>query len=204
MQSRRSVLTLIIGSAVAIRVGGASAVAAADARVFVDQLGSRAIEALTGVDVSQQEREERFRGLLNEYFDLPSIGKFVLARYWRAATDEERAEFLGLFETLIVQSYAARFTEYTGERFVVSDVVASGKPGYSMVRSVVQRPSGEEIRVEWLVLERGGGQKIEDVKIEGVSMAQTFRSEFASVIQGGGGTVAALIGALREKTGVSQ
>ncbi len=200
--SRRQLIALGIGAAVALPLGvGHPALALADARVFVDQLGAQAVEALTGPEISEQEREERFRTLLNEFFDMPGIGRFVLARYWKSATEEERAEFLGLFETLIVQAYARRFTEYSGERFLVSEVVQEGRPGYTTVRSVVQRPTGEDIRVDWLVLDKDGGQKIEDVKIEGVSMAQTYRSEFASVIQGGGGKVAALLAALRKKTG---
>jgi len=40
---------------------------------------------------------------------------------------------------------------------------------------------------------------IVDVKIEGVSMVQTYRSEFAEVIQNNGGKVAGLIEALRKK-----
>jgi phospholipid transport system substrate-binding protein len=193
-------LGLLAAGAMALPAMVGSREAAADARIFIDALGDKALEALTG-DIGQDVREQRFRELLNEFFDMRSIGKFVLARYWKVATDEEKDEFLGLFETLVVQAYAQRFTEYSGERFNVIEVTADAKPGYSTVRSVVERPEGEDVRVDWLVLEENGVSKIEDVKIEGVSMAQTYRSEFASVIQSKGGKVAGLITALRDKTG---
>jgi len=46
----------------------------------------------------------------------------------------------------------------------------------------------------------GSNFAIVDIVVEGVSMAVTQRSEFASVIQSKGGTVKGLIDALRAKT----
>ena len=43
--------------------------------------------------------------------------------------------------------------------------------------------------------------KISDVSVDGISMAVTQRSEFASVIQHSGGQLQGLIAMLREKTG---
>jgi phospholipid transport system substrate-binding protein len=200
--SRRDVLALIGTAAVALPISRSSwAIASGDIGTFIDQLGVRAIEALTGTDITQEIREQRFRTLFEEFFDLPGIGKFVLARYWRVATPEEQAEFLDLFVALIVRTYAQRFTEFSGEKFKLQDIVPESAAGYHTAHSIVERPSDEYIRVDWLVREHNGVLKIEDVKVEGLSMAQTYRSEFASVIQGGGGKVAALLDALRNKTG---
>lgn len=199
MLSRRRLFALVIASVAAVPAAGIAA--AGDAGGFVDRLGTEAIKALAAPELSREDRETRFRDLLGEFFDLPGIGKFVLARYWKVASEEERAEFLGLFETLIVRSYAQRFDEYSGENFQVSEVVPAGQPNYTLVRSLVDRSEGEPIRVDWLVLDKGGVEKIEDVKIEGISMAQTYRSEFAAVIQSSGGKVAGLNDSLRQKIG---
>src|SRR5215510_6496476 len=86
-----------------------AAVATAEAQKFIGSLGDAAISSLTGANLSEGERENRFRSLLESHFDLPGISKFVLARYWRAASDAERADFRRLFETLLVQAYAKRF-----------------------------------------------------------------------------------------------
>jgi hypothetical protein len=51
----------------------------------------------------------------------------------------------------------------------------------------------------WLVNDNGA-YKINDVIIEGISMAVTQRSEFASVVQRNGGQVRGLIVLMREKT----
>jgi phospholipid transport system substrate-binding protein len=45
-----------------------------------------------------------------------------------------------------------------------------------------------------------GAYKINDIIIEGISMAVTQRSEFAAVVQRNGGQVRGLIALMREKT----
>ena len=176
----------------------------ADANVspseFIASLGDRAVSALTGSQLSREERETRFRELLETHFDVPAIGKFVLGRYWRAATDEEKQEFLKLFEELLVKSYARRFAEYSGESFEVRNVRNEGN-GESLVQSLVVRPNAENIRVDWRLRSDNSDFRILDVIVEGLSMAVTQRDEFASVIQSKGGKVAGLIDVLRQKVG---
>ena len=171
----------------------------ADAQKFIDSLGEAAISSLTGTDLSEDERETRFRGLLESHFDLPGISKFVLARYWRVATDAERADFRRLFEDLLVQAYAKKFAEYAGERFKVSGALANDD-GSITVNSLIDRPNGDQIRLDWRV-EDASGLKISDLIVEGVSLRTTYRSDVGSVIQNGGGKVASLLDALRQKTG---
>lgn len=192
--------------AAACAAGFALAVPAAADNVspseFIAGLGDRAVSALTGPDLTRQEREVRFRELLDTHFDVPAIGKFVLGRYWRVATEEERQEFLQLFEELLVKSYARRFAEYSGERFEVRNV-RQEQDGQALVQSMVIRPGAENIRVDWRLRSENSDFRILDVIVEGLSMAVTQRDEFASVIQSKGGKVAGLLDVLRQKVGQS-
>jgi phospholipid transport system substrate-binding protein len=176
-----------------------AAPAPADAQKFIDELGDSTVKSLTGPDLSEAERDTRFRSLLESQFDLPGISKFVLARYWRAASDAERADFQRLFETLLVQAYAKKFAEYAGERFKVSSSLANDD-GSITVNSLINRSNGDVVRLDWRVAD-AGGLKISDLSVDGISLRTTYRSDVASVIQNNGGNVAGLLGALREKTG---
>src|SRR2546423_4195133 len=100
----------------------------ADPRAFVGSLGARAIEVL-GPSVPPQQRQARFRELLQNDFDVPSIGQFVLGRYWRAATPQEQQEFLQLFQEYVVQAYSARLGEYGGGALPGSGRRAAGGEG---------------------------------------------------------------------------
>ena len=177
----------------------AQAAAPADAQKFIDDLGETTVRSLTGSNLSEAERDSRFRSLLESQFDLPGISKFVLARHWRGASDAERADFQRLFETLLVQAYAQKFAEYAGERFKVSSSLANDD-GSITVNSLINRPNGDVVRLDWRVAD-AGGFKISDLVVDGISLRTTYRSDVASVIQNNGGNVAGLIGALRQKTG---
>ena len=172
---------------------------ASGAQRFVRTLAGEAIGTLAGRDVTQAEREQSFRRLLVAHFDVQVIGKWALGRYWRVATPAEQQEYLALFEDFIVTSYASRFREYTNEQLEIADVVKSAdEDGGLMVHSLIVRDQPKPIRVDWRIA-TAGGYKIVDVVVEGVSMVQTQRSEFGSVILRNGGKVSGLITELKLK-----
>jgi phospholipid transport system substrate-binding protein len=199
MRVIRTILFAVAVAFVAAPAGADDANPAASA--FMQSLGSKAIAEMTDPTLPQSERQARFRTLLDEHFDVPSIARFTLGRYWRTATDEQRTEFRKLFEDFIVQSYSARFAEYHGESFQVAGSSAD-ESGTIVVHSKIDMPSSEDIRVDWHLRAADGGFVIVDIVVEGVSMAVTQRSEFASVIQSRGG-VAGLLEALRAKSAQS-
>jgi phospholipid transport system substrate-binding protein len=168
---------------------------------FINDMGKRAIDVLTSTK-SEAERESNFRKLFDEGFDVPAIGRFVLGPYWRTATEDQRKEFLTLFEAYVVHAYTVRFNEYNNEQFKV-DAAKADSDASSLVSSQIVRGGGAPpVKVDWRVVKAAdSGYKISDVIVEGVSMAVTQRQEFASVIQRGGGQLEALLKLLREKTG---
>ncbi len=165
---------------------------------FIMALADKAIAGLTDFNVPLPERTTRFRVLLNEGFDVQHIGRFVLGRFWRSASEEERAEYLRLFEDFIVHSYATRFREYAGENLKVVGTRAAAD-GEAYVLSDLLRPSGPPVRVEWRLRRDNSGFKIVDVLVESVSMSITQRDDFSATIQRAGGRVEGLLTVLRDK-----
>ena len=165
---------------------------------FISSMASKAISALTEEGISREQRVARFRELLNDNFAVKSIGRWALGRYWRKATYAERSEYLQLFENLIVTSYVDRFEKYSGETLTVTKTEVK-KAGDAIVFSQITRSEGvSSIKVDWRVRTKEGEYKIIDVIVEGISMGQTQRSEFASVIRKNGGKVKGLIAKLRQ------
>ena len=195
---RRSLLAAALALAGGAVAPALPAAAAADPAALIRELGNRALEVL-GKNVGSTERAARFRQLFREDFDVPAIARFVLGRYWRIATEAEQQEFVRLFEGYIALAYANRLAEYSGETL---KVVGSRPDGdASLVTSEIIRPNGAPpAKVDWRVTRADGAYKITDVVVEGVSMAVTQRSEFASVIQRNGGKVEGLLAMLRQKT----
>ena len=169
------------------------------AEAFISSLADQAIKALTVPDISQDEREKRFRVMLNDNFAVSTIGRWVLGRYWKRATEAQRAEYLALFENLLVVTYVDRFSKYTGENLkVVKSMLHNPKD--ALVFSELVHEGTQSIQVDWRVHTKDSVTfKIVDVMVEGMSMGQTQRSEFASVIRQNGGKLEGLLSILRKR-----
>jgi len=195
--TRRSILTAPLVLLVAALAP--ALLAAADPAGVINNLGNRALEVL-GKNVTPAQRVARFHELFRDDFDVPGIARFVLGRYWKTATAEQQEEFVRLFEDYIALVYSSQLAAYSGETLKVTGSRAD--PEGAIVASEIIRPSGAPpVKVEWRLTDQHGIYKIRDVAVDGISMAVTQRSEFASVIQRNGGQVQGLIAMLREKTG---
>ena len=176
----------------------APAAAAADPAAVINDLGNQALEVL-GKDVTSSQRDARFRELFHHDFDLPTIARFVLGRYWRLATPSQQQEFIRLFAEYTALAYSNRLAEYSGETLKVTG--SRAEPDGSIVTSEIVRTGGAPpAKVDWRMARTDDGYKITDVIIEGISMAVTQRSEFASVIRRHGGQLEGLLTVLRAKT----
>jgi phospholipid transport system substrate-binding protein len=196
---RRALSLPIVVLAFGLSASGLRAAPPSDAAGFIDDLVSRALKTLENKNADDQARSAQFRQLLDEDFDMPRISKFVLGRYWNDASDEDKRQFQKLFEDYVVRSYAARFSEYSGEIVKITNSRPESETS-TLVQSQIVRPNGgPPAKVDWRVRKNAGGFKIIDVDVEGVSMVLTQREEFSSVIQRSGGSLAGLNRELEQK-----
>lgn len=198
--SRRALCAALAASVVAPALPWAAAPGAAErARALIENLGDEGVALLTGEAMPREVWIGRFRDLVNRYFALDAIGRWVLGRHWRRATVAERRTYLALFEDLIVYGYAERFSEYAGETLEVERAVE--EPGDTVtVRShIVRAETGDRIGVDWRVGYHEDTYRIVDILVGGTSLSHTMRSDFASTVRQHGGTVAGLIGVLDDK-----
>jgi phospholipid transport system substrate-binding protein len=180
-------------------LAAAPAAAATDPAGFVTELGEKTLDIINKRP-PKPERDQRFRSILREGFDMTALSRFVLGPHWRSATEAQRQEFMKLFEDWIVSAYGERFSQYSGEQFKVVGQRPEGD-AVTLVNSQIVRPNGgPPIKVDWRVAKAGSEYKISDVVVEGISLMVTQRQEFASVIQRNGGQLEALLKILREKT----
>ena len=165
---------------------------------FIDKMASDAISFLGNADLSVEQKQKKFNRLLTRSFDMNTIGRFALGRYWRTASAEQRDEYQALFREMIVDVYSRRFGEYDGQKLEIRGSRKDSEKDVT-VQSFIVPDSGSEIQVDWRVRHKNGQYKVIDVMVEGVSMALTQRSDFSSVIQRGGGDLSVLIAHLREQ-----
>ena len=168
------------------------------AKKFIEDTGNKVIQILVDKSTPLSQRQDQFRQVIQEKFDMRSIGQFVLGRYWKQATKDQKDEFLKLFEDSVVESYSHQFDNYTNEKLNVTNGRPSSKGGV-IVTSKITRSSGAPLQVDWKIFKVNGKLRILDVIVSGVSMSITYRSDYANAYNSHGGSIQGLLTALRAK-----
>ena len=180
---RRVVMCLAASAAVTLFVQPASA---ADPAKLIETVAGEVIDIVktrTGAD-----RQNAIKKVLQTNFDMNAMGRSALGIHWNQTSEAQRTRFLAAVETAEARAYSERFGQYAGQTLTVGKVTTRPN-GVSIVDSRLNQSTGQPIKLEWEVR----GAVVTDVKVEGVSMVMTRRSDFNSYIQNNGGTVEPLI-----------
>lgn len=176
-----------------------AAVDAGNAKAFVEKVTQEGLVDIINSNVSQQEKDRRFEKLFNEALDLKFIGQFVLGRYWRTATPEQKKEFIEVYRQLNVKTWSKRFDEFRGKKFIFNGTSPSSSANQIFVNSSVPMDQGNPASVVWRVKQSGNSFKIVDIIIENVSLAITARNEYTAFIKKSPNGIDGLIKDLKAK-----
>ncbi|HAA93632.1 MAG TPA: hypothetical protein DCE33_14375, partial [Rhodospirillaceae bacterium] len=102
---------LVTGLAITILFQAGSVIAATPpdaAKEYMHKLATVTLGILGNKGIPLDEREQKVRKLLGENLAINAMGRFVVGRAWRSATEEQRAAYQGLFEQFITLTYAKR------------------------------------------------------------------------------------------------
>ena len=188
-------LHLAAGAAVAVVAPRLAAADLDPAAQLIQRTAAQVIELIKSK--TGAARESGILQVLENDFDLNYMGRSALGVHWNQATAEQRARFLKAAANAEAHAYAERFGQYGGQTLTLGRVTSRG--GSSFVESKLNQSDGEPISITWEVRNEGQGPRIVDVKIEGVSMVMTRRSDFNSYIQNHGGKVESLIDELESR-----
>ncbi|MCC8428694.1 ABC transporter substrate-binding protein [Reyranella aquatilis] len=186
LASRRVVLQLAAASALFVALPVVTPALAVDPAQLVQNTAQQVIDIIktkTGA-----ARQAAILGVLQTSFDMPAMGRSALGTHWNQATEAERTRFLKAVATAEAKAYSERFGQYGGQTLTVGKVTPRAN-GVTIVDSRLNQTSGQPIKLEWEIR----NDRITDVKVEGVSMVMTRRSDFNSYIQNNGGKVEPLV-----------
>ncbi|MDX1656860.1 MAG: ABC transporter substrate-binding protein [Candidatus Competibacteraceae bacterium] len=130
-----------------------------------------------------RRRRELVETILVPHLDFETAARWVLGRYWRRASPEQRREFVAAFRRLLLNTYGTAFTEYL-------DIDIRYRPGrYSddgrraAVEAVLIPQRGPPVNLEYRLHRRDGAWKGYDVIIDGISFIVTYRNTMAEEIR---------------------
>ena len=142
---------------------------------------------------------EILKTIAKETVDIRGIGFYSLGKHRKNMTNQEKKEYLDIFEKYFLKSFSSRLAEYTDPRIRVdSQKKLSDK--YTMVSSTLLATEDKpELKIDWRVVTKDPDNPlIIDVVIEGVSLAKVQKEEFNSIIQSNDGDINSLFNNLNK------
>ncbi|MDI1353132.1 MAG: ABC transporter substrate-binding protein [bacterium] len=116
--------------------------------------------------------------------DVVGMSRSVLGRQaWNKATAAEKAQFSKAFTQLVIRTYSSPLAQYSDETVQFLPLRGSMDSRFMRVNSVIVRSQGQNIPLSYSLVNKNGQWKIYDISVEGVSLLQSFRSQFAQVLQ---------------------
>ncbi|MBU6476272.1 MAG: ABC transporter substrate-binding protein [Alphaproteobacteria bacterium] len=131
--------------------------------------------------------------LFQQAVDTDWIGKFALGPYWRTAPQQERKPYLDTFRNYLTDIYISKFHADDAEQ--IKDIkllsIAPQADDRLYVKSLIERKgdgktAGEDTQVDYILKQSPHECQVHDIRVAGVSLLVTLRSEFSEVASDSG------------------
>jgi phospholipid transport system substrate-binding protein len=119
------------------------------------------------------------------HFDFRRMSQWVLGRFWKEATPEQRDRFTGEFRDLLVGTYSQALLNYKDQEIVYLPVQRKPDDTEVTVKTEVKQSGGQpNIPIHFSFFKnKDGAWKVYDITIEGVSLVTNYRSVYATKIR---------------------
>jgi phospholipid transport system substrate-binding protein len=132
---------------------------------------------------NEKKRRAEILKVVSQRFDFAEMAKRSLGVYWGKRTPEEKKEFVPLYTDLLERTYIKKIEGYTDEKIAYTGEKISD--GYAVVDTKVITTKNTEIPIRYRLQNENGQWMVYDVSIEGVSLINNYRNQFASIIHQG-------------------
>jgi len=142
------------------------------------------LSILNDRNMSKTQRDQAIEKEMNPYFDFTLMAKLSLGKSgWQEATPAQRKEYVRLFERRIKDSYMNKIDLYKDEQIVL-ETPKKVKKRIFLNSYIVEKGEKKEVLYKFYLSPKNGWL-IYDVDVLGVSIIQSYRSQFSDVLQKG-------------------
>lgn len=120
------------------------------------------------------------------YADLYIMSKHVLPPpIWQSATPDQRSRFEKEFTVTLIRTYASSLTAYNDQTIQFYPVRGGVGANSVVVHSDIHGLDSGPVHVTYRMVKVGKSWKLYDLSVEGVSMLESFRSQFSDILAQG-------------------
>jgi len=172
-------LALLLAAAGTVSAGearGPEEVVRQDTKKVLDILKDPALKAPD----KKLERRKKIEDSVGQRFNWPDMAKSSMGAHWKKQTEEQRKEYVDLYTQLVRDTYLTKIDRYSGEevRYVREEI----KGNFAVVSVKIITTKGTDIPVDYRMKKSGDNWLIYDVAVEGVSLVNNYRTQFASML----------------------
>ena len=136
--------------------------------------------------LSKEQKQRFVYQTASKQIDFNSMSQRILATNWDRADNQQKAEFVFLFEKILLNDYWTRMNNYSGERVEYYAVSVEQKK-YATVDTVIIRDgSNVEIPITYRMELKEGVWRAYDFLVESLSLVQNYRREYQAIIKNHG------------------
>jgi phospholipid transport system substrate-binding protein len=140
------------------------------------------IDHIRDKNFDKKTRNEKIIAAISPMFDFSQMAKLSMGKKnWSRMNPPQRQEFNELFVIRLQESYLEKLDLYTDEEVVVEQAELVKKRIH--VRSHLVANDDKIEMIYKFYKKRDQGWKVYDVEILGVSIVQTYRSQFAGILK---------------------
>ena len=141
------------------------------------------INILKDKSLSKNDKKEGILETIDGLFDFSLMARLSLGKkHWKSLSKAKRNEFSELFVERLKLSYLEKLDLYTDEEVVVDEARKTKKNRVEVLTYLVTKDDKKEM-IYKLYKTKKKGWKVYDVDVLGVSIVQTYRSQFSGVLK---------------------
>ena len=166
--------------------------------IFVQSTVNRASKVLSE-NISKEEKINELKKIALETVDIKGIAFYTLGAKRKTLDDDQKKEYVKLFNDYFLKSFSSRLSEYTNPEIDVLGKEVLNK-NYTIVNSLLKGTSERpEVKIDWRIYTKySENPLIRDLIIEGLSLARTQKEEFASILNSNNDDINALFKTLKK------
>ena len=154
-----------------------------DIRAMTKEKVDIVINILKDKSLSKNEKKEGILETIDGLFDFNLMARLSLGKkHWKSLSKAKRKEFSELFVERLKLSYLEKLDLYTDEEVVVDEAKMTRKKRVEVLTYLVTKDDKKEM-IYKLYKTKKKGWMVYDVDVLGVSIVQTYRSQFSGVLK---------------------
>ncbi|MGB2248085.1 MAG: MlaC/ttg2D family ABC transporter substrate-binding protein [Alcanivorax sediminis] len=146
----------------------------------VDRMTTRIDADREQLKADPELARELVREELVDLVDFKRITRMVMGDYFGPSSKEQKYRFLDVFKNSLINTYASGITLYEGQQITTLPMQEGDLRGdYARVRMEIQTNTGKTVPIFYTLFSRDDQWKVINVYVNGLDLADTFKSQFA-------------------------